>query len=166
MKVLKSIKIDSKGFTLVEIIVTLVAAGILGVIFIQFMGTALNSSWNAVEIVRDESNGEGLMERIIADYVADINSDEVGKGPDNVLGNIVGAYDGKTIDGITITTQYIVFDAGGNEVILGPPPATSENLKFVLQAPSQVAPAIRLRYPLTTILTKSRSTANDQIVIY
>ena len=161
MKVLKSIKIDSKGFTLVEIIVTLVAAGILGVIFIQFMGTALNSSWNAVEIVRDESNGEGLMERIIADYVADINSDEVGKGPDNVLGNIVGAYDGKTIDGITITTQYIVFDAGGNEV----PSALSDNLKVVLQAPSQVAPAIRFRYPLTTILTKSRTT-NDQIVIY
>ena len=58
---------NPKGFTLVEIIVTLVAAGILGVIFTQFMGTALDASWNAVEIVRDESNGEGLMERIIAE---------------------------------------------------------------------------------------------------
>jgi prepilin-type N-terminal cleavage/methylation domain-containing protein len=157
MTYLKSMKIDSKGFTLVEIIVTIVAAGILGAIFVHLMGTALNASWNSVEIVRDESNGEGLMERIIADYVADINND-----PDNALGNVVTNYNGQTIDGITITTQYIVFDAGGNEV----PSGLSDNLKVVLQAPSQLAPAIRFRYPLTTILTKSRMTNNDQIVIY
>ena len=161
MKHLKTISIDSKGFTLVEIIVTLVAAGILGVIFIQFMGTALDASWNAVEIVRDEAGGEGVMERIIADYVADINSAEVDMGPDKVLGNIVTNYNGQTIDGITITTQYIVFDGSGNESAGG-----SDNLKVVLQAPSQVAPAIRLRYPLTTILTKSRTTNDDPIVIY
>jgi prepilin-type N-terminal cleavage/methylation domain-containing protein len=149
-------KSNSRGFTLVEIIVTIVAAGILGVIFVQLMGTALNSSWNAVEIVRDESNGEGLMERIIAEYVADTNND-----PDNALGNIVTNYNGQTIDGITITTEYIVFDAGGNES-----PGGSDNLKVVLQAPGQLAPAIRFRYPLTTILTKSRTTNNDQIVIY
>lgn len=156
MKYLRSMKIGSKGFTLVEIIVTIVVAGILGVIFMHLMGTALNASWNSVEIVRDESNGEGVMERIIAEYVADINSD-----PDNALGNIVTNYNGQTIDGITITTQYIVFDAGGNEG-----PGGSDNLKVVLQAPSQVAPAIRLRYPLTTILTKSRTTNDDPIVIY
>jgi prepilin-type N-terminal cleavage/methylation domain-containing protein len=157
MMYLKSLKTDSKGFTLVEIIVTIVAAGILGAIFVHLMGTALNASWNSVEIVRDESNGEGVMERIIADYVADINND-----PDNALGNIVTNYNGQTIDGITITTQYIVFDAGGNEASSG----LSDNLKVVLQAPSQLAPAIRFRYPMTTILTKSRTTNNDQIVIY
>ena len=148
---------NSKGFTLVEIIVTILAAGILGAIFVQLMGTALNSSWNAVEIVRDESNGEGVMERIVAEYVADMNND-----PDNALGNVVTNYNGQTIDGITITTQYIVFDAGGNEVAS----ALSENLKLVLQAPVQLAPAIRFRYPLTAILTKSRTASNDQIVIY
>ena len=157
MKHLRSMENDSKGFTLVEIIVTIVAAGILGAIFVQLMGTALNSSWNAVEIVRDESNGEGVMERIIAEYVADMNND-----PDNALGNVVTNYNGQTIDGITITTQYIVFDAGGNEVAS----ALSENLKLVLQAPVQLAPAIRFRYPLTAILTKSRTASNDQIVIY
>jgi prepilin-type N-terminal cleavage/methylation domain-containing protein len=157
MRHLRSMRIDAKGFTLVEIIVTIVAAGILGAIFVNLMGTALNSSWNAVEIVRDESNGEGLMERIIGEYVALINND-----PDNALSNIVTNYNGQTIDGITITTQYIVFDAGGNEVAS----ALSDNLKLVFQPPSQVAPAIRYRYPLTTILTKSRTTNNDQIVVY
>jgi hypothetical protein len=100
------------------------------------------------------------MERIIAEYVALINND-----PDNALSTI-DDYHGQTIYGISITANYILFDAGGNEVIIGPPPATGENLKFVLQAPSQVAPAIRFRYPMTTILTKSRTTNNDQIVIY
>jgi prepilin-type N-terminal cleavage/methylation domain-containing protein len=158
MKVLKSTKIGSKGFTLVEIIVTLVAAGILGVIFTQFMGTALDASWNAVEIVRDEAGGEGVMERIIADYVAYINNDS--DDPDSALIDIVTDYHGKTIEGITITTDYIYFDGSGNEQTGG-----VDNLKVVLQAPSQLAPAIRFRYPLTTILTKSRTT-DDSIVIY
>ena len=151
-------KSDPKGFTLVEVIVTIVAAGILGVIFVQLMGTALNSSWNSVEIVRDESNAEGLMERIIADYVAYINNDS--GDPDSALINIFTDYNGKTIDGITINTQYVYFDNSGDEQFGG-----SDNLKVVLRAPGQLAPAIRFRYPLTTILTKSRST-NDQIVIY
>jgi prepilin-type N-terminal cleavage/methylation domain-containing protein len=160
MKYLKSMKIDSKGFTLVEIIVTLVAAGILGAIFIQFMGTALDSSWNSVEIVRDESGAEALLERIVAEYVADINEDP----PDNPLGNVVINYDGQTIEGITITTQYIIFDdVSGNEIEVDPGP--TDNLKVVLQAPSQVSPAIRLRHPLTTVLTNSRTT-DDPIVPY
>ena len=157
MKHLKTISIDSKGFTLVEIIVTLVAAGILGAIFIQFMGTALDASWNAVEIVRDEAGGEGVMEQIIADYVADINSDA-----NNALAltNIVNNYNGQTIRGINITTQYIVFDGAGNEGAGG-----SDNLKVVLQSSGPGSPAITGRYSMTTILTNSRTT-NDPIVIY
>jgi prepilin-type N-terminal cleavage/methylation domain-containing protein len=155
MKYLNGKNTCSKGFTLVEIIVTIVAVGILGAIFVNLMGTALNASWNSVEIVRDEFNGEGLMERIIADYVADINND-----PDNALGNVVTNYNGQTIDGITITTQYIVFDGSGTEGAGG-----SDNLKVVLQASGQVSPAIAGRYSMTTILTKSRAD-NDPIVLY
>jgi prepilin-type N-terminal cleavage/methylation domain-containing protein len=155
MRAFMSIKSGAKGFTLVEVIVTIVAAGILGAIFVNLMGTALNASWNAVEIVRDESNGEGLMERIIADYVADINSD-----PNTALNNIVTNYNGQTIDGITVTTRWIFFDAGGDIQTGG-----SDNLEVVLRAPGQLAPAIRFRYPLTTILTKSRTT-NDAIAVY
>ena len=151
---------NPKGFTLVEIIVTLVAAGILAVIFTQFMGTALDASWNSVEIVRDEAGAEALLERIVAEYVADINENP----PDNPLGNVVTNYNGQTIDGITITTQYIIFDdVSGNEIEVDPGP--TDNLKVVLQAPSQVSPAIRFRHPLTTVLTNSRTT-DDPIVPY
>ncbi len=149
---------DSKGFTLVEIIVTIVAAGILGVIFINFMGTALTSSWNAVEIARDEAGTEALMEQIVAEYVADINSD-----PANALSNLFSTYNGQTIGNIDITTQYIQFDGSGNEDILSS--GTSDNLKVVLQATGPGSPAISGRYALTTILTNSRDT-DDPIVKY
>jgi prepilin-type N-terminal cleavage/methylation domain-containing protein len=161
MKHLKSISIDSKGFTLVEIIVTLVAAGILGAIFIHFMGTALDSSWNSVEIVRDEAGAEAVMEKLIAYYVFDLNSNDDTTNK-NALAKI-HAYDGNTIEGITITTDYIQFNVAGNEEIVDPGP--TDNLKVVLQAPSQVSPAVRLRHPLTTVLTNSR-TINDPIVPY
>jgi prepilin-type N-terminal cleavage/methylation domain-containing protein len=156
MKYLKTKIICSKGFTLVEVIVTLLAAGILGVIFIQLMGTALSAGWNAVEIVRDEANAEKVMEQIIADYVAHINND-----PAAALDNMVTNYNGQTIDGILITTQYIVFDGSGNEVAAG----LSDNLKVALKASAVAAPAITGRYYLTTILANSRTT-NDPIVLY
>ena len=158
MKDLKSQKIDSKGFTLVEIIVTIIAAGILGAIFVQLMGTALNSSWNAVEIVRDESGSEGTMEEIIADYVAAINSD-----PTGALANIQSKITNKDY-GDNTTWTYIEFDASGAEIDRGASP--TDNLKVVLQASGQVVPAIAGRYPMTIILTNSRRNTGDQVVVY
>ena len=157
MNYFKTNIICSKGFTLVEVIATIIAAGILGAIFIQLMGTALNSGWNAVEIVRDEANAEKVMEQIIADYVADINSD-----PATALNNMVASYNGQTIDGVRITTQYIDFDGSGNEVAAG----LSDNLKVELKASGVAAPAITGRFPLTMILTNSRKDANDPPVLY
>jgi prepilin-type N-terminal cleavage/methylation domain-containing protein len=149
---------NPKGFTLVEIIVTLMAAGILGVIFINFMGTALESSWNSVEIVRDEAGSEKLMEQIIAEYVALINSNS----PGGALDTIETTYHNNTFDGIYVTAENILFDGAGNESTVG----SSDNLKVVLRSSGPVAPAITGRYPLTIILTNSRRDADDQIVLY
>ena len=38
---------SSGGFTLVEVILTLVAAGIMSVFFINFLGAALDFSWRS-----------------------------------------------------------------------------------------------------------------------
>lgn len=154
MMVLKTLNSNSKGFSLVEIIVTILAVGILGAIFINFMGTALNASWNAVEITRDEAGTEALMEQIIGEYVADINSN-----PSTALGNIFTNYNGQTINAINITTTYIYFDDTGVEQSPG------NHLKVVLQASGPGAPAISGRYPLTAILTESRDT-DDPIILY
>jgi hypothetical protein len=141
----------------VEIIVTIVVAGILGTIFVQLMGTALNASWNAVEIVRDESNSEGVMEEIIADYVEAINS-----SPAGALKSIKDKITNKDY-GDNVTWNYIEFNPSGDEVDRGA--VATDNLKVVLQASGQVSPAITGRYSMTTILTNSRTT-NDPIVLY
>ena len=147
-----------KGFTLVEVIVTIVAAGILGAIFIHFMGTALTSSWNAVEITRDEANAEKVLEQIVGEYVVLIN----GNNPANALSSIDATYGGQTIDGVSITTQYITFNTSGNEETGG-----TDYLKVVLQASGPGAPAISGRFPLTTILAYNRETDDDpQFLLY
>jgi prepilin-type N-terminal cleavage/methylation domain-containing protein len=155
MKSLRKITACSQGFTLVEIIVTLVAAGILGVIFLNLMGSALDDSWNAVENVRGGANSEGVMEQIVADYVQLINTN-----PGGALASIVTNYNGQTINGINLTTQYITFDAGGNEVSSGGP---SDNLKVMTQALDDNNE--RISYQHTIILTNSR-TAGDPIILY
>ena len=158
MKYLKTRISCSKGFTLVEVIATIVAAGILGVIFIQFMGTAMDSSWNAVEIVRDEAGGEGVMEQIIADYVEAINS-----SPAGALQAIVDKITNNDYGG-NVTWNYIEFNSSGDEINRGA--VATDNLKVVLQASGPAAPAITGRYPLTMILTQSRREAEDQKVIF
>ena len=84
MKSTMDIGTGQNGFTLVEIIITLIAAGILGTIFISLMSTALNDSWNSVEMVHNEARVIRKMEEIIADYVKEINTN-----PDSALaGNL------------------------------------------------------------------------------
>ena len=85
MKPAKSKHSSENGFTLIEIIATVLAIGILAAFFIHFMGTALNDSWRSVEQVADEARAEGLMERIIADYVERIYAN-----PNTALSIIAG----------------------------------------------------------------------------
>ncbi|MGD2100524.1 MAG: prepilin-type N-terminal cleavage/methylation domain-containing protein [Desulfobacterales bacterium] len=159
MIALKKISSRSKGFTLVEVIVTILAVGILGAIFINFMGTALTSSWNAVEITRDEANAEKVLEQIVGEYVVLIN----GNNPGNALTSIAGTYNGWTSpDGIAVATEFINFNTSGDEQTGG-----TDYLKVVLQASGQGGPAISGRYPLTTILANNRETDDDpQFLLY
>ena len=153
MKRAKSKYRSQDGFTLIEIIATIIAMGILAAFFIHFMGTALNDSWRSVELVADEARAEGLMERIIAEYVELIND----INPDAALAAIKGlesSYESDTDYGMPVTMEYIEFNAG-NEVVVDP--TASNNLKIVVEAPGR---------NLTTILTKSRTEANQPPMPY
>jgi prepilin-type N-terminal cleavage/methylation domain-containing protein len=122
------------GFTLVEVIVTIIAAGILGAFFIQFMGTAMSRSALAVENVRVEAAAEALMEQIVADYVAEINK----SNPSSALATIKAKSYGSGV-----TMEYINFNASGGEEAAG----TSRTLKVTVSAPGN---------DLITLLTESR----------
>lgn len=114
MKLRTAICSRPEGFTLVEIIITLVATGILGAIFIQLMGTALSDSWSTVEMVRDEAGAVKVMEKIIADYVYEMNTDPAG-----ALNQLIINKDGN-VYGPGVDMQYVVFNAGG--YLQGPEP--------------------------------------------
>ena len=139
---------SENGFTLIEVIATVIVIGILAAFFIHFMGTALNDSYRSVELVENEARAEGLMEKIIADYVEKINDNN----PDTTLAVIKGQesfYESNADYGMPVTMQYIAFNAG-NEVVVDPTP--SKNLKIVVEAPG---------HNLTTILTLSRTDPNQ-----
>jgi len=139
-------KSDQKGFTLVEVIATIIATAILGVIFINFMGTAMSKSVRAVEMVQGEADAEALIEQIVADCVYELNRD-----PAAALNTMKGYIDLPTRKyGANVTAAYIVFDPNtGNET---PYAGADENLKRTLKVTVAAA-----GNDLVTLLTRSRS---------
>ena len=138
---------SSGGFTLVEVIVTLMAAGIMSVFFINFLGAALDFCWKSVEIVTNDAETQGKMEEIIAYYTSKINDD-----PDSALTAVVSNYNGQSINDVLVTTQYIGFDSGGNEI----DPASS--VTFVLKVTAKGH-----ANEIVTILTDSRDSGDPAV---
>jgi prepilin-type N-terminal cleavage/methylation domain-containing protein len=144
--------VRSDGFTLIEIITTIIALGILAAFFIHFMGTALDDSWESVELVKSEAEAEGIMEEIIAYYTSKINDDS---DLDNALSKVFSQYSS------VATMEYIEFDAGGNEQTDSSEPYN--NLKVTLEI---ISDGEDFSHNLTTILTKSRTDSSDPFVYY
>ena len=141
---------SNRGFTLVEIIATIIIMGILAAFFIHFMGTAVDYSWETVEFVAGEAEAEGTLERIIADYVREMNS-----APVSALATLESNNSGGTY-GTNVIMAYIEFDENGYEIPA--PSGISEILKITYQAPGN---------DIFVILPKSRwDQANDPKVDY
>lgn len=56
------------GFTLLEVIVTLIVASILGVIFLEFMGTTVQKSYEPINMTRGSLEVSEIIEKMNADY--------------------------------------------------------------------------------------------------
>jgi len=145
MKRCKSIFTACSGFSLVEVIATIILMGILAAFFVHFMGTAVDYSWEGVELVAGEAEAEGKLEEIIAYFTSKINQD-----PDSALSLTISEFGSDT----SISMSYIEFDAGGTATVVGGPGTT---LRVTVQAPGN---------DLTTILTKSRSSSSEPTVNY
>ncbi len=107
---------NHRGFTLLEIIISLVVAAILGTVLIQFMSTSLIRSAEPVILVQKTFALNQLVEEMTADYKTLLDSDPnplatlksyIDNG-NNVASNpYYGPY--------TPSTEYIQF-SGGNEI--------------------------------------------------
>ncbi len=132
--------IANAGFTLIEIIVTIMVAAVLAAVMVQFMGTAMTRSGDPAAAVRAEAETGTEMEEIVSDYVKWINSN-----PSGALALIQATY-GSASD---VTTSYITFDAAGQEVLEA---SATDTLKVTVQGNG---------YALTALLSNSRVKSSD-----
>jgi len=112
---------DTKGFTLIEIIIFLVLLGIFAVFLVQYVGTATRGSLAAVNWLREESTLQGVMEDIVAEYKSVItNSSDDSITPQSVLSGLKSyaeTHHGSYIYGSE--TGYITFNAQGTASSIG-----------------------------------------------
>ena len=119
MKIKLSLLTKNHGFTLLEVVITLIVGSILGAILVQFMGTSMKNSFAPVIMVQDGNGVHEIMEKMNSDYkmrlmtstdnpLEDFKTD-VENG--NVIGNIpfFGNY--------AWVTKYITFTGGAENAI-------------------------------------------------
>ena len=114
----------------------------------------MDFSWESVELVAGEAKAEGLMDKIISDYVIRIN-----QNPDTALAQIVAleaTYESDADFGSPVTMEYVNYDSSGNLSPV-PSPGTSNNLRIIVEAPGS---------NFTTMLTKSRNDNSNPIAYY
>jgi len=141
---------------MIEVIVAIVVGAIVGVVFFVYMGEQLTHSSDPINITRHEGIAEMWMERIMSDYVQEMNASTY----TTALATIYARnYNGGIYNmpaTVTLTRTYINFDAGGNEVVVTGG-GKRNNLKVTVKASG---------YGLTTVLTAERVTSGDPVVYY
>ena len=145
MKSGPSFQADKAGFTLIEIIVTILVASVLAALMVQFMNTAMIRGGDPAAAVRAEADTGAILEQVVSDYVQQINTD-----PDNALANIKTSY----ASDADVSMTYISFDASGQEVVEG---SATDTLKVTAQAGG---------YAVTTLLTNARVKNDDPVSRY
>jgi prepilin-type N-terminal cleavage/methylation domain-containing protein len=161
MRISRKSRTPQAGFTLIEVIVSIVVGAIVGVILLTYMGTQLIHSGDPVNIARAEGAAEMWMERIISDYVQEMNKPvSYSTALATIFARNYTATPYFMPAGVTVTRTYITYDAGGNEVAAG---GASTNLKVTVQAEGRQ----NLRgYSLTSILTAERFRSDDPVTYY
>jgi prepilin-type N-terminal cleavage/methylation domain-containing protein len=154
MRVLPGSRASRAGFTLIEVIVSIVMASIVGVIFLTYMGTQLTHSGDPITIARNEGVAEMWMERILSDYVQEMNAATYATALATLFARDYTAGPYNMPASVTLTRAYVTYDSTGNEVTGG---GTSNNLKVTVRAEG---------YGLTCILTAERVTSGDPVTYY
>jgi prepilin-type N-terminal cleavage/methylation domain-containing protein len=141
------------GFTLVEVIIAIVVGAIVGVAFLTYMGTQLSHSGDPVNINREEGVAEMWMERILSDYVQEMNTPgSYATALATIYTRTYTAAPYNMPAAVTLTRAYITYDGAGNEVAA----VGGTNLKVTVKGGG---------YSLTTILTAERGTSYDPLII-
>ena len=139
------------GFTLIEVIVTLIVAAILGTMLVTFMGSTLTGSVQPVLRVQQANTTGQVMENITADYNK-LNSDDIGNSTTVALstlkGNVLaGSTDASRYGAIytIIYNDYVLLNSNGTTPPIADGTGDNRTLRVSIRQGSQT---------LTTLFTK------------
>ena len=136
------------GFTLVELIITLTVAAVVGAMLVGAFQNTLAGSVNPVIIARSEGAAEQVMEQITGQYVTLIN----GATPATALTDLDTFVTGLTLPaGVTAVTDFVAFDASGAVV------AGAEALRVQLASDG---------HSLAAVFTQTRTDSDDLPMAY
>ena len=145
---------SQKGFSIIEVIIFIILAGILSVVFVGYMGSSLMHSADPLNVVRNEASVETTLERITSDYVKLMNgTGSYATAVVTIAGNDYGPTVTKTyIDHDTFLTTGTVANAGG--------PGTDDKPNpLLIQVQAQ-------GNSLSSLFTRERISEGDPIVLF
>ena len=148
MKRLFSNTCRPSGFTLLEVIVAMIVAAILGSILLEFMGHTVQQSYEPIENARENMELNEIVEKMNADY-----KKRLLLSPDPLVGFKSDVETGNTASpppyygDYTVTTSWIAFDGTGQEIADTKPmdPLHHRNLKVTV---------VRGQHEITTLYTR------------
>jgi prepilin-type N-terminal cleavage/methylation domain-containing protein len=134
MKTKPSLLTVNHGFTLLEVVITLIVGSILGAILVQFMGTSMKNSFEPVIMVQDSNGVHEIMEKLNSVYKMRLMTStgnplddfrvDVENGMNPPLAPVIGHY--------TVVTKYITFDVGNMEEAAADPAPAPDVLKVTI----------------------------------
>ena len=139
------------GFTLIEVIVTLIVASILGTMLVTFMGTTMTGSVQPLLRVQNANTAGQIMENIITDYNK-LNFDDNGAGTTVALstlktrvlaGSTASSYYGATY--AIVNNDYVLLNSNGTTSPIADGTGDNRTLRVSITKGSQT---------LTTLFTK------------
>jgi prepilin-type N-terminal cleavage/methylation domain-containing protein len=154
MKFFWKAPLSRRGFTLIEVVITILIAAILGALVVSRLGTSLLHSADSVFVVRNEGLAEAWLERITSDYVKELNSVNYASVLATIQARDYSAAPYNMPASVTLTRTYVIYDAAGAETPVG---GTSTNLKVTVQEGGA---------KLTSLLTAQRSSGSDPYATY
>lgn len=110
--------INNRGFTLLEIIVTLTMASVLGTVVVMYMSTSLTRSVEPITFIQNSFSLNQIVEQITADYKGLLDNDSstaltilrtyIQNGNNDSNTPYYGEY--------TQSTKWLQFDSAGDEL--------------------------------------------------
>ena len=110
-------KSNQWGFTLIEVVITLIVASILGAILLEFMGHTVQKSYLPLEMARENMELNEIVEKMNADY-----KKRLLLSPDPLVEFKNDVETGNTTTPLpyygdySVTTSWIAFDGVGQEI--------------------------------------------------